>query len=74
MIYANAFTVWYHTIVAPQGQTLWAGSLWSNMWAWALCGFLGILWAKKELLKLHTKIDKNHIELKDHITKTHKGK
>lgn len=73
MIFANALTVWYHTIIAPSGQSLWAGSLWSNMYAWVICGVIAILWGRRKFVKWdrHRKEreEERHEELKQHISK-----
>jgi hypothetical protein len=38
--------------------------------AGAVVGILAYIWGKKELLKIHLKLDAHHKELKEHITAT----
>lgn len=43
--------------------------VWPNWVAGIVAGSLAYIWGKKELLKIHTKLDKHHAELKAHINK-----
>ena len=47
-------------------EDLWV-PVWPNWFAGAIVGVLAYIWGKKELLKIHTKIDNNHKELKKHL-------
>ena len=49
-------------------EDLWV-PVWPNWAAGAVVGGLAYIWGKKELIKLHTKLDRHHDELKAHISK-----
>jgi hypothetical protein len=87
MILATALSNWYHIIIAPRGQSIWNGSLWSNMYAWLICGILAILWGRRKFIKWNHKreaidearhnqhmnlLKKQHQEQMEHISKIHK--
>lgn len=55
----------YHWIY----EDLWV-PVWPNWMAGAVVGILAYIWGKKELLKIHLKLDAHHKELKEHITAT----
>jgi hypothetical protein len=55
-------------------EDLWV-PVWPNWFAGAAVGILGYVWGKKELIKIHNKLDLHHRELKRHLTKlSKKGK
>lgn len=53
-------------------EDLWV-PVWPNWFAGVVVGGLAYIWGKKEIIKFHNHLDKNHAELKAHITKVNKG-
>ena len=44
-------------------EDLWV-PVWPNWFAGAIAGSLAYIFGKRELIKIHTKLDKNHAEIK----------
>ena len=52
-------------------EDLWI-PVWPNWFAGAIAGVLAYTWGKREIVKFHKHLDKNHEELKAHINRVHK--